>query len=174
MNNILEKMGASRGGDGGPRWTRDGESVVLDCRSCRLVPVVHSPECIRCMVFALCELGGTERVILRTGRDTEVSGLAARALRDLASVRRWSYPQEGTRRACGRCAVSRRAVMDAVWEAFPLDPVAAGRGLLSEGGPDRSGCPECMARTSAALDQVEAGLNRVVTEVSSPSGTGGP
>lgn len=169
MNGLFDRMSNLVGhGDPGPEVTRDGDALIIDCRGCGITPVPGSDECIRCMVDSMCEHGGAERVVLRTGRDVEVSGRAGRAIREAASVRRWSYTRERLGARCRSCPVSRRAVMDAAWAAFPDGTVAEGRRVLgSSDNPGREGCDECVLRTSAALDQVYAGLARIVSDMSS-------
>ena len=151
-----------RGSDSGPDVSRSSDSVIIDCRRCRLTPVPGSDECIRCMVDAVCAHGGSGRIVLRTGRDLEVSGAAGRAIGEVASIKRWSSdtPLKGTR---GRgCRVSRAAVMDAAWRGFPRNAAFEGRRVLKEGAPDRDECRTCVMRTSKALEQMDSGIRRVV------------
>ena len=147
------------------RGERQGDALVIDCRSCRLVPVPGSDECIRCMVGSMCEAGGARRIVLRTGMDVEVSGAAAEAVREIASLRRWSTSGQRTAARCRSCPMSRDRVMTAVWNGFPRNAVFEGRKALKDGHPGRSGCSECVMRTSRALDQMETGIRKVVSEM---------
>lgn len=175
MNTLGEGLRDLLGrGERGPSVTREGDALVIDCRGCRLTPVVHSEECIRCMVGAMCDHGGADRVVLRTGRDTEVSGSAARALRETASVRRWSVRWDPPGIRCRACPVSRERVMGAVWGAFPRGAVAGGRDVLAAGAPPREECARCLAGTSAALDRVDEGLRRVMDGMESGRGAVDP
>lgn len=168
MNGLINRMEALVGRrDNVPDVFREGDALIIDCRGCGIAPVPGSDECVRCMVDSMCEHGGAERIVLRTGMDMEVSGRAGRAIREAASVRRWSYTRERQGARCRACPVSRRAVMDAAWAAFPEGTVREGRRTLETGSPGREGCDDCVMRTSAAMDQVESGLARIVADMSS-------
>ena len=144
---------------------RQGDALVIDCRSCRLAPVPGSDECIRCMVEAVSSAGGAERIVLRTGRDVEVSGAACRAVREVASIRRWSTSGSSGGARCRSCPVSAPSVMAAVWGAFPRSAVFEGRKVLRDGNPDRDECRACVMRTSRSLDRIESELKRVVADM---------
>lgn len=138
-----------------------GDSLVIDCRGCALAPDPGSRECLACMVGSMCRIGGAERVVLRTGRDVEISGRASRAVKDVASLRRWSTPADRPRGLCRRCPVSRAAIVGRVWERFPD---AMTDGLAEEVAshtPDRDGCRECAAATIRALEQIDAGMGSI-------------
>ncbi len=155
----------------GPDARFCGDSLVLDCRGCRLTPVPHSDECIRCVLTAMCEAGGSERVVLRTGRDTEISGRAGRALRGVASIRSWSVPAEEPRGRCRVCPCSRASVIRTFWDGFPGDGMRNARRILAEEAPDNEGCASCVNATGRALDQVDSGIRGVLEGLSSRGGT---
>lgn len=159
IDGILGRAG--RDEDGPPVHT-EGDALVIDCRGCDVAPVPGSDECIGCMVGCASSAAGTERIILRTGRDTEISGMAGEAIRRAASMRRWSTAEERMPMCCRSCGSSRREVMDAVWSAFPRGAVAEGRMVLNREHPDRDGCDGCLARTSAALDRIESELAELI------------
>lgn len=164
-------LGRVRREDDGPPTHTEGDALVIDCRDCDVTPVPGSDECIRCMVGCASSVTGTERVILRTGRDIEISGMAGEAVRKAASMRRWSMADGKLPMYCRSCRSSRREVMDAVWEAFPKGAVAEGRMMLNRDRPDRDGCDMCLARTSAALDQIEADLAELMDDMASAGRT---
>lgn len=163
--------GLRRHGEEGPEVSREGDALVIDCRGCGFTPVPGSEECVRCMVESMASTGGADRIVLRTGRDMEVSGAAAGAVREIASIRRWSSTTEHLPGRCAVCGVSRRTVMEAAWAGFPRSTVFEGRKLLRDGAPDRESCVDCVMRTSRALDQVESGLAGVVRELKRQEGT---
>lgn len=151
----------SRGKDDAPKASLSGDSLIIDCRGCEFIPLPGSKECIRCMVFSLCSVGGAGRIVMRTGRDIEVSGTAGRILRDVSSLKRWSVPAEPPKGRCRTCPVSRTAVVEEAWSRFP-DPVL---GMTAEeivsSAPDREGCAECTATTVKTLDQISEGMSAI-------------
>ena len=161
----LESLFSGECGADPPSASRQGDAIVIDCRGCGLAPVPGSDECIRCMVSAMFAEGGSDRIVLRTGRDVEVSGDAGRAIREVASIRRWSTSPSRARARCRGCPVSREAVMTAVWAGFPRSAVFEGRKAIRNGGPEREECRACLMRTSRTLDQIESGLKRIVSEM---------
>lgn len=165
MDIIEAVKGAMPGREEGPEVRREGDALIIDCRGCRLRPVPGSEECIGCMVRSMCSAGGANRIVLRTGTDTEVSGAAGRAIREAASMMRWTSACEKLPARCRACPASRARVMEAAWAAFPANAVFTGRKMIEEANRDREGCSECVMRTSRALDQMELGIRRMVSQM---------
>lgn len=138
---------------------------MIDCRGCPVAPDPGSRECVACMVSSMCRAGGAERVILRTGRDTEVSGRAGAVLKELASLRRWSVPEDVPAVRCRGCPASRRDAVELAWESFPTD----GRTGISvpelPEHPGRDGCAECAVRTARALERLEEGMDDIAASM---------
>lgn len=149
----------------GPRSEVSGDSLIIDCRGCRYTPLPGSRECIRCMVACMCREGGTDRLVLRTGRDTEISGRAGRAIKEVASLRRWSTPQERPSGRCRGCQVSRYEVLSKAWDGFPDGRASDLASGIVSSIPDWEGCRECVEATVRALRQVDSGLSRIMDEM---------
>jgi hypothetical protein len=132
----------------------------IDCHGCAQLPDVGSPMCVRCIVNAVAELGGADRIQLRTGKDTEISGVAAELLCDLASVNRVSLDGNGDRR-CAICSRAPQRVMAAAWTDFPDPSFAAAREGLYTAPGDGLGCAACLQRTHSALVMAERNMDRV-------------
>lgn len=142
-----------------------GDALIIDCRRCRLAPVPGTSECISCMVASMCRAGSADRVVLRTGRDMEISGKAGRILKEAASLRRWSIPAEALPARCRGCAVSRHEVMSRAWDRFP-DPVEPSvKASLVRDVPARDGCAECASGTMKALEQMERGVGSLTASM---------
>lgn len=150
----------------GPSAGLSGDSLVIDCRECPLMPIPASTECLRCMVGCMCREGGADRVVLRTGRDTEISGRAGRAIKEAASLRRWSLPQGRPAGRCRGCPVSRAEAMSRAWDRFPEGDAGGMAAELLAQVPDREGCAECVEATVRALQQMDAGIERIVADMS--------
>ncbi len=160
------EIGKIIAGFGGKEERRGPESrlsdglLVVDCRGCGYTPLPGSKECLGCMVRTMAATGSADRIVLRTGRDTEVSGRAGRAVQEAASMMRWSIPDAPPRGRCRMCPAFRRAVMAAAWDAFP-EGFSGARALLGSAPSDRDECRTCAAATSRLLDQTEDGLDRI-------------
>jgi hypothetical protein len=140
--------------------TFEGDALIIRCMDCRYRPDPGSLECFRCMVSRMYGSGGAQRVILRTGMDTEISGKSGQALRRISSLRRWSDPIGVPDRRCRSCPRSRTIVMGGLWESFPEMDFEGTRGHLAEEGTDDR-CTRCIASTRRALEQVEAEIDGI-------------
>ena len=164
------KLGKIIAGFGGKEERRGPDSLltdgllVVDCRGCGYTPLPGTKECLGCMVRTMASAGSADRIVLRTGKDTEVSGRAGRAVQEAASIMRWSIPDPPPRGRCRMCPASRRTVMTAAWDAFP-DGFSGARALLGSAPPDRDECRACVATTSRLLDQTEDGLERIRSDL---------
>lgn len=154
--------GRSRLDGEAPNASLEDGALVIDCNGCGFPPVPGSDECISCMVRAMCAVGGSSRVILRTGEDLEVSGRSGKAIRDAASLRLWSLATIDDRGRCSRCGVSRGRVMGRAWSTFPEDGIRYARAMLDDGAPEGDGCDRCVERTREALRQLEHGMEELL------------
>ena len=142
------------------KYHNDGGTLVIDCSSCRFAPEPGSPECIGCMMDCLFDTVDVHRIVLRTGRDIEVSGKGSDALCQISSLRRWYTPLEERERRCRKCSRSRRSVMEKFWENSP-DISLDFRSESSEGVMDEE-CRKCLDSTSNAIDRLETDLRKLI------------
>lgn len=144
------------------RFRMDDGTLVILCTKCTYTPVPGSDECIGCMVDSMAEHGSSDRIILRTGKDIEVSGRSCRVLREVASLKRWSMQTRPLKNRCSRCPVSRNNVMSAVWTEFPRNCIEAGRAMLTDHESTGEECIVCRDNTERALEHLEHGLDRIM------------
>lgn len=137
-------------------------AMVVDCRGCDVSPVPGSDECTGCMVREMCSLGGHDRVIMRTGRDIELSGPACRAVKDASSLRRWSMPPSPPKGRCYKCGTSRYRVMERAWATFPEDGIGFAKAMLDDDGNKNDECEKCRESTRRALDLLERRLEQII------------
>ena len=142
------------------------ETLIINCSRCRFSPDPGTAECIGCMVRTMCSVGSSDRIVLRTGKDVEISGRSGKAIKDTASVMRWSMPQEEPRGRCSMCDLSRGQVVKAVWDRFPSDGLGMAHATLQGKRPPGKDCEGCVLRTRRALEQIEAGLKEVTERMS--------
>lgn len=164
MDSKLKTMFRPKDSDG-PRAEMTDGVLIIDCRGCGISPDPGTPECIRCMVSFMCEKGGTDRVVLRTGKDTEVSGKSGKILKETSSVMRWSVPYDELKGRCRVCEHSRKKIMDIVWGSFPGDGVSEARIALGSHQEGNIQCDMCVMRTRRALDQIDRGLAGVLEKM---------
>lgn len=130
-------------------------SLVIDCRGCGVTPVPSSEECIGCMIREMSGCGGSDRIVLRTGKDLEISGDPGKALRDVAGLRRWSLPDSPPKGRCATCKASRYRVMERAWATFPTDGIPFAREMLDSAKGKGVECTGCMESTRRELDLLE-------------------
>ena len=157
----LLRIPSDRNGTG-VRSYMEGDAIVIDCRGCDVRPMPGSDECMGCIVGRMAETGISDRIILRTGIDTEISDSSGRVLRDVSALRRWSMPREPPKGRCSGCDASRYRVMERAWATFPEDGIPFARGMLE--GKDRSlkECGRCRESTGRALDLLEERLEKII------------
>jgi len=138
----------------------EGDALVIGCMDCGYAPEPGSKECMRCMVDRMAEAGGANRIVLRTGRDLEISGESGQAIKRMASMRRCSTSLTRDKGRCKRCPMHRNRVMDAAWQDFPYPNYLGARSLLDGAGGDEM-CVRCTASTMRALAQMESDLEDI-------------
>ena len=158
MDLNLRLKGFQRRSEGHPPTDLTGDLLTIDCRGCGYAPVPGSKECLGCMVERMCETGGADRLVLRTGKDIEISGKAGRAVKEAASLRRWSLPHDVPTGRCRTCPVSRREIMSRAWERFPEGMTDGLAEQVVSQVPDRDGCRGCIEATVRALVQLDEGM----------------
>ena len=150
-----------------PPCHMDGDALVIDCRDCRYVPVPGSRECMGCMVSTMCSHGGAARIILRTGKDTEVSGESGRAVKEAAALRRWAMPTNPSKGRCAKCPMSRERLVDVAWSEFPRKNTRAALDALDTGERGGDDCMRCVERSRRALTQMDLRLDALLDRMGS-------
>ncbi|MBE6520683.1 MAG: hypothetical protein E7Z68_06170 [Thermoplasmata archaeon] len=153
-----------------PPAALSGGALIINCSRCMYAPDPGTAECIRCMVATMCSVGSTDRIVLRTGKDMEISGRSGKIVKDTASVMRWSFPQEEEKGRCRMCELSRKKVMDDVWDSFPKDTIVSAEARLQGKHPQGKDCDMCILRTRRALEQIDLGLKDISERMSEAAG----
>jgi len=138
----------------------EGDALVIGCHGCRYSPDPASDECLTCMVDSMSRMSGCERIILRTGKDIEISGKSGNTVRRIASIKRWSVPMTSSSFKCRKCGRSRAAVMDRIWKRFPeldFDNIYT----MLDTKPPEPECSKCLKATRKAVEQMESDLESV-------------
>lgn len=138
----------------------EGDALVIGCIDCDYTPIPGSRECFRCMVETMASAGSTSRIVLRAGKDLEISGKSSQMIRSISSLRRNSAPVREEGRKCRNCNMSRNVVMDAVWDSFPDAGFSAARSMV-DSEPGDASCERCVRSTQRALEQLERDLEDV-------------
>ena len=134
--------------------------LMIHCRECTAYPDAGSPACVRCITSSMSRVGTADRVQLKAGKDTEISGPAAEILCDMASLSRVMLPASAGPR-CASCARSPEKVMSSAWSDFPEPSFKAAADRLYTEPGDGPGCANCLQRTHSALMIAEANMERV-------------
>ncbi len=137
----------------------EGNALIIECSGCEYLPEPGSKECMRCMVDRMSESGGADRIILRTGRDLEISGESGQTIRRLASIKRSSCSIVHNKGRCKRCPSQRNKVMETAWKDFPYPNYYGAKELLEDS--DDEVCSRCIASTERALSQMESDMEDI-------------
>ncbi len=144
----------------------EGNALIIDCIGCRYSPEPGSKECMKCMVERMSDSGGADRIILRTGKDLEISGESGQTIRRLANMRRGSFSVVRNKGRCRRCPSQRNKVMDFAWKDFPYPNYYGARELLDDS--DDEMCSRCIASTERAISQMESEMEEIRRELVRP------
>lgn len=152
-----------------------GNMLHIDCRDCGRMPDVGSPACVRCMVSAVSEKGSVDRIRLRSGKDTEISGAAAEVLCEMAFIERsmHSTSESSGMHGCRSCGFSCAEMLDTAWAGFPDPCFDDARAKLMVFRPQNRDCENCMQKTYRALEQAELGFRGVRGKLLQKAGNGG-
>ena len=153
-----------------PSASVSDDALIINCSRCRFTPDPGTAECIGCMVRTMCATGSSDRIVLRTGKDIEISGRSGRMIKDTASVMRWSLPQEPPKGRCSMCDLYKGKVVGAVWDRFPSDGLGAAHATLQGKRPPGKECEGCIQRTRRALEQIENGIAEIDERMSRAPG----
>ena len=161
MNLNFETLRLLKGTKGKTKQARkERDMLVIDCTGCEYRPEPSSVECLRCMVDMMAVTGCAERIILRNGNDTEISGKSAEIIADIASLKRWSIPNNKPSGTCKRCSLSRERIMQSLWSSFPDLHLADFQDQL-ERVPTRGRCVDCVRTTSRMVRTIEVEMSRL-------------
>lgn len=138
----------------------EGDALVIGCLDCDYAPEPASKECLKCIVDRMSKSGGAKRIVLRTGKDIEISGLSGQIIRSISSMKRCSCSVVRNKGRCKRCPSSRDKAMEALWNDFPYPNYSAARGCLEESGP-YDVCERCIASTQRTIMQIESDLEEI-------------
>jgi len=138
----------------------EGDALIIGCLDCDYAPEPASKECFKCMVDRMSESGGAKRIVLRTGRDLEISGPSGQIIRNISSIKRCSGSVTRNKGRCRRCHSSRNIVMEILWESFPFPNYSAARAALEDSGSDEE-CVRCIASTQRTVSQIESDLEDI-------------
>lgn len=147
----------------GAQLSFEGNALIINCMRCKYVPEPGSTECMSCMVDSMSKMGCSDRIILRTGKDTEISGKSGWTIGKIAQLKKWSVPLTEDKK-CHGCDRSRTAVMNKAWATFPdVGFDEAYRTVRADA--KNPACRRCQSSTETALKQLETDLMDVKKEM---------
>ena len=100
---------------------KDDPVLRIDCRNCH-EPSLGDIGCIRCLGCAIADHGSPERILLRTGTETELCRDTVEILRRISdSFCRTSIGRDGRR--CSGCVLSSESLESEKWADFSVDNI---------------------------------------------------
>ena len=119
----------------------DTKELRIDCRQCG-EPSISSKDCLRCICESIVRFGDPERIILRSGVETEYSQESAGILRGISDIFcRTSVGRDGRR--CTDCVLSRESLEEEKWADLSfgnIDEIIDRLGKVFVDCPDRQDC----------------------------------
>ena len=116
----------------------ESKDLRIDCRQCG-EPSIARTTCLRCIGESIVRFGEPERIILRSGIETEYSRESAEILRKISEVFcRTSVGRDG--RHCSGCILSRESLENEKWADLSFDNFDE---IIDRLGKVYIDCPDC-------------------------------
>ena len=116
----------------------ESKDLRIDCRQCG-EPSISRTTCLRCIGESIVVFGEPERIILRSGIETEYSHESAEILRKISEIFcRSSVGRDGRR--CSGCVLSRESLEDEKWVDLSFDNIDE---IIDRLGKVYIDCPDC-------------------------------
>lgn len=133
----------------------DGKTLVMDCRGCDLQPDYSEGDCIRCMCDLICVTGDPERILLRSGLETEYSGDAVRIVNGIASAYAMQSGLETrNNERCATCGFSPIPMADRIWGSLSTDYIDGCINRLKNVVSENEQCDLCINRTRKTFEAI--------------------
>lgn len=153
---------------GCPR-SRDGTTLVIDCRSCEGKQDLLDRECLSSALKSLASEPGVEEVILTGDWDVSYGGECVRALCSLATVVRFCFDLStisAGHKFCKGCPLS----PERFYSSIPNDLLSLpdGQHLSSfarQSGKHNGVCDDCIQRVGSNLSQIKGSLEEIGMDV---------
>ena len=116
----------------------ESKDLRIDCRQCG-EPSIGRAACLRCIGESIVRFGEPERIILRSGIETEYSHESAEILRRISDTFcKTSVGRDG--RHCSGCVLSTESLEDEKWVELSFDNIDE---ILDRLGKVYIDCPDC-------------------------------
>jgi hypothetical protein len=156
------KLPVKHGKDTAECTMENGRLSVM-CSGCGHPPDIGSGRCVACICSMITKNGEPERIILRSGKDTEYFGPAVSVMNALSRVDRLAATVcgENVPKRCSVCSRSAPKLIGAAWSGFPEPDLDSIRSILNSFDPSDERCSACMMRTYSSVEQIEYALDRI-------------
>ena len=123
----------------------ESKDLRIDCRQCG-EPSIGRPGCLRCIGESIVHFGEPERIILRSGIETEYSHESAEMLRKISDLFcRTSAGRDG--KGCRDCVLSRESLEEEKWVDISFENIDE---IIDRLGKVYVDCPDCQECISDA------------------------
>lgn len=104
------------------KTAQEDRFLRIDCRGCDTVPDIGNIACIRCIGNNIVDFGEPERVLLRSGLESEFSSETVGILREISDVCcRTSVGKSGKR--CDGCVLGKKSLEAEKWVDFSIENI---------------------------------------------------
>jgi len=148
-------------------YKNDGGRLLVDCGKCECAPDIGTLECMRCVSRIITETGMPDRIVLRSGHDTEYSGDVVELMVSMSKIDGLANAvmQERKRRSrCSSCSRSASKLLSSAWVNFPEVDMGPVRSELNSFNPGNKGCEACIMQTYRSSEQLEHALEELKRE----------
>ena len=146
------------------KCTMDDGRLSIECSECGHPHDMGSRECVVCICSHINSKGEPERIVMRSGRDTEYSGDAVTVINGLSRIDRIAKTvcdEKNRSKKCSICSRSASKLIKGAWSDFPEPDIDSIRSILNEFDPSDERCGECIMHTYRSVEQIEYALSEI-------------
>ena len=146
------------------KCTVENGRLSIECSECGHPHDIGSRECVVCICSHINSKGEPERIVLRSGKDTEYFGDAVTILNNLSRIDRIAKAVCGEKNASKKCSICSRSaskLIKGAWSGFPEPDIDRIRSILNEFDPSDDTCGECIMHTYRSIEHIEYALNEI-------------
>lgn len=138
--------------------------LSVDCSECGHTHDMGSRECVVCICSLINVKGEPERIVLRSGKDTEYFGNAVTVINSLSNIDRIARTvcdEKNVSKRCSICSRSASKLIKEAWSDFPEPDIGRIRSVLNDFDPADERCGECVMHTYRSIEQIEYALDEM-------------
>ena len=148
-------------------YRNDDGRLLIDCGKCDNPSEIGTVGCIKCVSRIIIDAGEPERIIMRSGHDTEYSGDVVRLMISFSKIDALGnavIKENKRKKKCTVCSKSPSKLLSSAWADFPEIDMSSVRSELNAFEPGNKECEACIMQTYRSSEQLEHAIGELKKE----------